>query len=105
MTFTTLEATNSPGARRVVAGLYLSAGRCLLLYVALPLFGLTGRNARLIAPLDLVLHGVAVACVVTGCRSLWRARSRWRVPYTALALAVGLMSSTSIASTLDGLVR
>lgn len=80
----------APGALFPMRGsLVLSAVRCLLTYVAIPLLvPVFGWLAPVAAPLSLVAGVVALAMAVTSLRRVWAAHWSGRWAYTAFAAVV-----------------
>lgn len=79
-----------PGALFPMRGsLVLSAVRCLITYVAIPLLvPVFGWLTPIAAPLSLALTIVAGAMAVTSLRRVWAANWSGRWGYTAFAVAV-----------------
>lgn len=79
-----------PGAVFPMRGsLMLSAIRCLVTYVAIPLLvPIFGWLTPIAAPLSLVLTVVATAMAVTSLRRVWAADWSGRWAYTAFAVVV-----------------
>jgi hypothetical protein len=79
-----------PGALFPMRGsLVLSAVRCLVTYVAIPLLvPVFGWLTPLAAPLSLVLTVVAGAMAITSLRRVWAANWSGRWGYTAFAVTV-----------------
>ncbi len=73
----------------------LSAGRCLLSYVVLPVLApLIGTAAGLTAAIGVPVAVLALVFDVLGIRRFWLAGHRWRWPMTGVYLAViGMVTS------------
>lgn len=70
----------------------LSASRCLLSYVVLPIIApLLGATARVGPALGIPIGAVALVFDVKGIRRFWLADHRWRWAITAIYLAVMTM--------------
>lgn len=80
----------APGALFPMRGsLVLSAVRCLITYVAIPLLvPVFGWLTPIAAPVSLVLTVVAGAMAITSLRRVWAAHWDGRWGYTAFAVAV-----------------
>lgn len=80
----------APGALFPMQGsLVLSAVRCLVTYVAIPLLvPVFGWLTPIAAPLSLLLTVVAGAMAITSLRRVWTAHWDGRWGYTAFAVAV-----------------
>lgn len=80
----------APGALFPMRGsLVLSAVRCLLTYVAIPLLvPVAGWLTPIATPISLVLGLVAIVMAVTSLRRVWAAHWAGRWGYTAFAVAV-----------------
>lgn len=79
-----------PGAVFPMRGsLVLSAVRCLITYVAIPLLvPIFGWLTPLAVPLSLALTAVAAVMAITSLRRVWAANWSGRWGYTAFAVAV-----------------
>lgn len=80
----------APGALFPMRGsLVLSAVRCLVTYVAVPLLvPIFGWLTPIAAPLSLLLTVVAAGMAITSLRRVWAANWSGRWGYTAFALVV-----------------
>ncbi len=76
------------GRRVVGASLLLSAARCLLSYVVLPLLAPLVGLVTVNPVLGIVLGSVALAANLVAVRRFWLADHRWRWPYTAICAVV-----------------
>jgi hypothetical protein len=68
---------------------WISASRCLLTYVLLPVLGpLVGLSGRVGPVLGLSLGAVSVVAIVAATRRFFAADHRWRWRYAAIAGAI-----------------
>jgi hypothetical protein len=87
-----------PPAHRVMgASLLVSAARCLLSYVVLPLLAPLVGLVTVNPVLGLVLGSIALAANVVAVRRFWLADHPWRWPYTALSAIVVAMIMVLLA--------
>jgi hypothetical protein len=77
----------------VWVGLYVSAARCLLMYVVAPLVGALGV---FLGPLGLLLQVLGTITAVGGARRLWMLRHRGRLVYAFVAGALILFTTGSV---------
>jgi hypothetical protein len=76
-------------AHRVVgASLLVSAARCLLSYIVLPLLAPLVGLVTVNPVLGIVLGSVALAANTLAVRRFWLADHPWRWPYTAICMIV-----------------
>ena len=90
----------------VHVGLWVSATRCLLTYVVAPLVGVIGV---FLGPIGLLLQILGAITATAGAHRLWALRSRLRLPYLGLAVAVDLLAVVALVEVtrqiIDGVVR
>ncbi|MGL4340639.1 MAG: hypothetical protein ACRCSP_09520 [Rhodoglobus sp.] len=86
---------SSSARQSVHLGIWVSASRCFLVYVAAPVaggfagvFGLTG----------MVLQVLGCLAAISGARTLFRHRHRLRYPYVVITVAV---SATTLAAVIE----
>lgn len=77
------EAHNARHAVRL--GVWVSAARCLFVYVVAPLAGGLGA---LFGMAGILLQVVGTAAAISGARTLWRRHHRARYAYAAVAVGV-----------------
>lgn len=93
------------GHRLFSAAILLSATRCLLGYVVLPLAApLAGATATLAPVIGIPVAGAALVFDVRAIRRFWLARHRWRWPMTALYVALMGMVVVLLAGDVSRLV-
>ena len=80
-------------AAAVHVGLWVSATRCLLTYVVAPLVGALGV---LLGPLGLLLQVAGAITATARAHRLWVLRSRLRLLYAGLALAVNTLALVAL---------
>lgn len=82
--------TSAEAAQNVFsASIAVSAFRCLLTYVLLPVLGPALNLTGSIGPsLGLVVSAVSVVAIVASMRRFWAATHRWRWAYSAAGGAV-----------------
>jgi hypothetical protein len=88
-----LEDPTREAAAAVHVGLWVSATRCLLTYVVAPLAGAVGI---FLGPIGLLLQVLGAITATAGAHRLWTLRSRLRLPYAGLALAVDLLALVAL---------
>ncbi len=90
----------------VHVGLWVSATRCVLTYVVAPLAGAIGV---FLGPIGLLLQVLGAITATAGAHRLWALRSRLRLPYIGLAVAVDLLALVAMVEVtrqfVDGVVR
>ena len=74
--------------------LLVSAGRCLVTYVLLPVLGpVLGLTGRVGPAVGLLIGAVSATAIVFSIRRFWAVRSRWRWAYTVLGVTIlGLLA-------------
>jgi hypothetical protein len=100
------EDPSREAAAAVHVGLWVSATRCLLTYVVAPLAGAVGV---FLGPLGFLLQVCGAVTATAGAHRLWVLRSRLRLPYAGLALAVDLLALVALVDVtrqvLGGILR
>jgi hypothetical protein len=76
----------------------ISAGRCLLTYVLLPVLGpVVGFTGSVGPVVGLVVGAVSAAAIVFSIRRFWAADSRWKWAYTVVGVAIlGLLAVQAV---------
>jgi hypothetical protein len=95
------------GAHGVVSkSILVSAVRCLLTYIVVPVIGpMVGLWERVGPGVGIALSLVSLLALGAGVRRFFAADHAWRWKYTALAGAVGLFVLVQLAVDLGALVR
>ena len=83
--------TDTPAASRAAAqqafsrSVWISASRCLLTYIVLPILGpIVGFSGRVGPVLGLAVGAVSMVAIVASIRRFFAADHRWRWRYTAI---------------------
>jgi hypothetical protein len=92
------------GAHSVVSrSIAVSAVRCLLTYIVVPLLGLVGLWERFGPGIGIALALVSIVALGAGVRRFFAADHRWRWKYTALAGALSVFVLAQLAIDLRAL--
>jgi hypothetical protein len=77
---------------------WISAARCLLTYIVLPVLGpIVGFSGRVGPVLGLAVGAVSMVAIVASIRRFFAADHRWRWRYTALGSSIlGLLAVQSV---------
>ena len=85
--------------------IYISALRCLVTYVALPLLGpIVGIRGNVGPVLGIVIGAVSVVAIIVSMRRFWRADHRMRWGYTAIGGTILVFLVVSAAVDLAALL-
>jgi hypothetical protein len=88
-------------AQRVFSrSVWISAARCLLTYIVLPIAGpVVGFSGRVGPVLGLAVGAVSMVAIVASIRRFFAADHRWRWRYTAIG--GGILSLLAVQSVID----
>jgi hypothetical protein len=79
--------------RMAHAAVFVSAVRCILMYVLLPAAGpIASQYSGIILPVSMLLHGVTIETSTLAVSRAWRSRHPWRFAYAALGVSFFLFS-------------
>ncbi len=90
------KADEQAGRGAVKFSLIVSAVRCTITYLLLPLWAPLSTVTSVMRPVELVLHVVAIISVGYGVRRFWRSGHRFKWYYLALAVTVVFISTIAI---------
>jgi hypothetical protein len=90
------KADEQAGRGAVKFSLIVSAVRCTITYLLLPLWAPLSTVTSVMRPVELVLHVVAIISVAYGVRRFWRSGHRFKWYYLALAVTVVFISTIAI---------
>ena len=96
-----MQPVDSAAAQRAFSrSVWISASRCLLTYIVLPILGpVVGFSGRVGPVLGLVVGAVSRVAVVASIRRFFAADHRWRWHYTAIGGSV--LSLLTVQSAID----
>lgn len=80
----------------LMTGLYLSAIRCVLTYVVVPMAGALAGLASLVEPAAVVLQVVAAVFAVRGARRLWATGHGLKWLYAAIAVVLVVWAAVTV---------
>lgn len=86
----------------LMTGLYLSAIRCVITYVLVPLGGALAGLASFAQPAAVVLQVVAAVFAVRGARRLWATGHRLKWVYVAIAAILVVWAIITVVLALTG---
>jgi len=96
------KADENAGRGAVKVSLIVSAVRCTITYLLLPLWAPLSTVTSVMKPVELVLHVVAIISVAYGVRRFWRSGHRFKWYYLALAVTVVFISTIAIVKMFAG---
>ena len=75
------------------AAVFVSAVRCILMYIVLPAAGpIASQYSGIILPVSMLLHAVTIATSTLAVSRAMRSRHPWRFAYAALGASFFLFS-------------
>jgi hypothetical protein len=90
------KADESAGRGAVKFSLVVSAVRCTITYLLLPLWAPISTVTSVMKPVEFTLHVLAIVSVGYGVRRFWRSGHRFKWYYLALAITVTFISAIAI---------
>jgi hypothetical protein len=96
------KADENAGRGAVKFSLIVSAVRCTITYLLLPLWAPLSTVTSVMRPVEFVLHVVAIISVGYGVRRFWRSGHRFKWYYLALAVTVVFISTIAIVKMFAG---
>jgi hypothetical protein len=97
-------ATEATARKAFQASIMISAGRCLVTYVLLPVLGpILGLTGAVGPVVGLLVGAVSAVAIVFSIRRFWAADSRWKWAYTVVGVAILVLLAVQAVSDIAAL--